>query len=150
MRRVLLVEDEVHKRDEMKQCVQEVYGFEPEIVDGVRGAVMKVMSDDFDLIILDMALSTFGESADDKIKGHDQAQGGIEVLRALNAVKKRTKIIIVTQYPDFSIGNTKVKLKQASKVVKEKYKQDVIGAVLYQYKSQSTLQRIMSILRAHG
>lgn len=150
MSRVLLVEDEVHKRDEMRQCVQEVYGFEPEIVDGVRGAVMKVMEKDYDLIILDMALSTFGESADDKIKGHDQAQGGIEVLRTLNAIKKRAKIIIVTQYPDFNIGNTKVKLKQAPKIVSEKYKQDVIGAVLYHYKSKSTLQRIISILRARG
>lgn len=150
MNRVLLVEDEVHKREEMKQCVLEVYGFEPEIVDGVRGAVVKVMEEDYDIIILDMALPTFGESADDKIKGHDQAQGGVEVLRALNAVKKKTKIVIVTQYPDFYIGNTKVKLKQAPKVVSDKYKQDVIGAVLYHYKSKSTLQRIMSILRSHG
>lgn len=149
MSRVLLVEDEVHKRDEMKQCVLEVYGFEPEIVDGVRGAVMKVMEEDYELIILDMALSTFGESADDKIKGHDQAQGGIEVLRALNAVKKKTKIVIVTQYPDFYIGNAKVKLKQAPKVIRDKYKQDVIGAVLYHYKSKSTLQQIISILRSN-
>jgi len=149
MNRVLLVEDEVHKRDEMKQCVLDVYGFEPEIVDGVRGAVMKVIEEDYELIILDMALSTFGESADDKIKGHDQAQGGIEVLRALNAVNKKTKIVIVTQYPDFYIGNTKVKLKQAPKVISDKYKQDVIGAVLYHYKSKSTLQQIISILRSH-
>jgi len=139
----------VHKRDEMKQCVLDVYGFEPEIVDGVRGAVMKVIEEDYELIILDMALSTFGESADDKIKGHDQAQGGIEVLRALNAVNKKTKIVIVTQYPDFYIGNTKVKLKQAPKVISDKYKQDVIGAVLYHYKSKSTLQQIISILRSH-
>jgi len=149
MNRVLLVEDEVHKRDEMKQCVLDVYGFEPEIVDGVRGEVMKVIEEDYELIILDMALSTFGESADDKIKGHDQAQGGIEVLRALNAVNKKTKIVIVTQYPDFYIGNTKVKLKQAPKVISDKYKQDVIGAVLYHYKSKSTLQQIISILRSH-
>lgn len=150
MRRVLLVEDEVHKRDEMRRCVQEVYGVEPELVDCVRDAVVKVMEEDYDLIILDMALSTFGESSDDKIKGHDQAQGGVEVLRTLHAAKKQTKIIIVTQYPDFLLGSTKVKLKQASKVVVEKYGQEVIGAVLYQYKSISTLQRIMSILRAHG
>ena len=150
MTRVLLVEDEVHKRDEIKQCVLEVFGFEPEIVDGVRGAVMKVVEQNYDLIILDMALSTFGESADDRNKGHDQAQGGIEVLRALNAAKKRAKIIIVTQYPDFDLGSMKVKLKQAPKIVSDKYRQDVVGAVLYQYKSKATLQRITSILRAHG
>lgn len=147
--KVLLVEDEIHKRDEMKQCVQEVYGFSPEIVDGVSSAVLKVMEADYDLIILDMALSTFGESADDKKKGHDQAQGGIEVLRALRLAKKATKVIIVTQYPDFYIGGTKVKLKDSQKIISDKYNQNVIGAVLYHYKSKSTLQRIMSILRAH-
>ncbi len=149
MKSVLLVEDEAHKRDEMRQCVREVYGVEPALVDSVRGAVVKVMEEDFDLIILDMALSTFGENSEDKNKGHDQAQGGIEVLRALHAAKKQTKVLIVTQYPDFLIGSEKVKLKQAPKVVNEKYRQNVIGAVLYHYKSQSTLQRIMSILRTH-
>lgn len=147
--RILLVEDETHKREEMKHCVQEVFGFFPEIVDGVSRAVLQVMEVDFDLIILDMALSTFGESADDKKKGHDQAQGGIEVLRALNLVKKSTKIIIVTQYPDFYIGSTKVKLKDSPKIIAEKYNQNVIGAVLYHYKSKTTLQRIISILSDH-
>ena len=146
--RILLVEDEVHKRDEMRQCVQEVYGFSPEVVDGVSSAVLKVMEADYDLIILDMALSTFGDSADDKNKGHDQAQGGIEVLRALKLAKKSTKVIIVTQYPDFYIGGNKVKLKNSPKIICDKYNQKVVGAVLYHYKSKSTLQRIMSILRS--
>lgn len=147
--KILLVEDEIHKRDEMNKCVKEVYGFSPEIVDGVSSAVMKVMEADYDLIILDMALSTFGESTEDKKKGHDQAQGGIEVLRALKLAKKITKVIIVTQYPDFYIGGVKVKLKDSQKVISDKYSQNVIGAVLYHYKSKSTLQRIMSILRNH-
>lgn len=145
--RILLVEDEVHKRDEMMQCVQQVHGFSPEVVDGVSSAVLKVMEADYDLIILDMALSTFGDSADDKNKGHDQAQGGIEVLRALKLANKSTKIIIVTQYPDFYIGGIKVKLKDSPKIIFDKYNQKVIGAVLYHYKSKTTLQRIMSILR---
>lgn len=148
--KVLLVEDEIHKRDEMKQCVEDVYGFSPDIVDGVSSAVLTVLDLHYDLIILDMALSTFGDSAEDKKKGHDQAQGGIEVLRALKSAKKYTKIIIVTQYPDFYIGGTKVKLKDSIRVVKEKYNQTVVGAVLYHYKSKSTLQKIMSILRAQA
>lgn len=147
--RVLLVEDEIHKRDEMIQCVRDVYNFPPDVVDGVSSAVLKVMEADYDLIILDMALSTFGESADDNKKGHDQAQGGIEVLRALKLAGKTTKVIIVTQYPDFYIGGTKIKLKDSTKIIKARYGQNVIGAALYQYKSQATLQRIMSILRAH-
>ena len=145
--RILLVEDEIHKREEIIQCVQQVYDFSPDVVDGVRSAILKVMEIDYNLIILDMALPTFGDNADDKNKGHDQAQGGIEVLRILNQVKKSTKIIIVTQYPDFKIGGTKVKLKDASKIIFDKYNQNVIGAVLYHYKSKTTLQKIASILR---
>jgi CheY-like chemotaxis protein len=146
--KILLVEDEIHKRDEIIQCVQQVYGFSPDVVDGVRSAILKVMEIDYDLIILDMALPTFGGNADDKNKGHDQAQGGIEILRALNQNNKSAKLIIVTQYPDFYIGGKKVKLKDSPKIILDKYNQIIIGAVLYHYKSKTTLQRIMSILRA--
>ena len=146
--RLLLVEDEPHKRDELIDCINEVFHTQPEVVDGVSQAVLNVMGEKYDLIVLDMALSTFGESADDKQKGHDQAQGGIEVLRALKLKGGATKIIIVTQYPDFYIGGIKVKLKDSPKIIKERYNQNVIGAVLYHYKSKSTLQKIKSILRA--
>lgn len=144
---ILLVEDETHKRDEICKCIMDVYDSTPEIVDGVSSAVLKVMSQNYELIILDMALSTFGESAEDKNKGHDQAQGGIEVLRALKSKNKTTNIIIVTQYPDFYISGKKIKLKDSPKVIKEKYNQNVIGAVLYHYKSQPTLQKIVTLLR---
>jgi CheY-like chemotaxis protein len=148
--RVLLVEDEKHKRDELIQCVKDVFKCEPKIVDSVNDAVLTVKEIDFDIIILDMALSTFGEGSEDNKKGHDQAQGGIEVLRALKSFKKRAKVMIVTQYPDFYIGGVKVKLQNSTKIVEEKYNQIMIGAVLYAYKSKSTLQKIISILRKHS
>jgi len=146
--KVLLVEDEIHKRDEMIQCVREVYNVDPEIVDGVRSAVIKVSNEDFDILILDMALPTFGENSTDQLKGHDQAQGGIEILRTLRYRAKTPKIIIVTQYPDFYIGSQKIKLKHASKIIQDKYGQNVLAGILYKYKSKATLQRIMSILRS--
>lgn len=145
--RILLVEDETHKRDEICGCISDVYETAPVIVDGVSSAVLNVMNFDYDLIILDMALSTFGENSEDKNKGHDQAQGGIEVLRALKSKNKSTKIIIVTQYPDFYIGGKKIKLRDSPQIINEKYNQTVIGAILYHYKSQPTLQKIKKLLR---
>ncbi|WP_232925738.1 hypothetical protein [Pseudomonas rhodesiae] len=148
MMRILLVEDEIHKKDEINSCVLEVFGNLPVMVDSVSSAVLEVKSNDYDLIILDMALSTFGESAGDNKKGHDQAQGGIEVLRALKGYRKQSNILIVTQYPDFFIGGIKVKLKNSPKIICEKYSQRVVGAILYTYKSKPTIQRITSILRS--
>lgn len=145
--KILLVEDETHKRDEIHKCIIDVFPSPPELADCVKIAVLKTMEFDYDLIILDMALSTFGENANDNKKGHDQAQGGIEVLRALKAKNKSTNVIIVTQYPDFYIGGTKVKLKDSPKIIADKYNQKIIGAILYHYKSDVTLRKITNLLK---
>lgn len=145
--KVLLVEDEVHKRAELTDCIVDVFGSPPDHVDSVRNAVLQVIEKDYDLIVLDMALPTFSSNSLDQHKGHDQAQGGIEVLRALKSSRKASKIIIVTQYHDFYIGGSKIKIKDSAKVINEKYNQNVIGAILYKYKSPSTLQKITAILR---
>ena len=47
--KILLVEDETHKREEMKQCSLDAYGVMPDIVDSVSSAVLTVMENDFDL-----------------------------------------------------------------------------------------------------
>lgn len=146
--RILLVEDEVHKRDEVLACVRSVLGVDPEIADSVSGAVLKVMQEAYDLILLDMALSTYGEAAVDNLKGHDQAQGGVEVLRALKMAGKRSKVVIITQYPDFYIGRTKVKLKKSEEIILEKYGQAVVGTILYHYKAPSTASKLGAILKA--
>lgn len=144
---VLLVEDESHKRDELTQCIQEVLGVAPTIVDAVSSAVASVKSNDFDLVVLDMALSTFGESSTDDKKGHDQADGGIEVLRALKSAGRYPKIVIVTQYGDFNIGGKKIKLRDSAKVIRDRYQQEIVSAILYHYKSKATLQKVRAVLR---
>lgn len=145
--KILLVEDEVHKRDEILTCVRSVLGVEPDIADSVSSAVLKVLNEPYDLILLDMALATYGEAAEDNLKGHDQAQGGIEVLRALKMASRKSIIIIITQYPDFSVAGVKVKLKNSKDLILSRYGQVVAGTVLYHYKTPSTMDKLGSILK---
>jgi CheY-like chemotaxis protein len=145
--KILLVEDEVHKRDEILACLRSVLGVEPDISDSVSSAVLRVLEESYSLILLDMALATYGEAAEDNLKGHDQAQGGIEVLRALKMARRKSSIIIITQYPNFSIGGIKVKIKNSKDQIFSRYGQDVVGTVLYQYKSPSVMDKLGSILK---
>jgi CheY-like chemotaxis protein len=134
--KVLLVEDEQHKANDLKRRI--LMGGASErslsIVGGVRDGVLRVLADKFDLIVLDMALPTFAAGGDDTgAGGVAQAVGGVEILRALAMSGKSTNIIIVTQYPEIIIGGERVRLSNASAAILKKYQQRVLGCVLYSY-----------------
>lgn len=137
--RVLLVEDEEHKTTDLLNRLKQstvTNKNEPVVAKSVREAVLKVLSFNFDLIVLDMALPTFSGSAREEGGGGvSQAIGGIEVLRALQSSGKKTSIIVVTQYPEITVSGERLKLSQVSKVVSKRYGQNVLGAVLYSFKT---------------
>jgi CheY-like chemotaxis protein len=149
MIKILLVEDEPHKREELAACLEEFYEGEMELrhVDSVHSAFWDVSAFEFNLIVLDMALPTFTVEGDAAERGFDQAQGGVEVLRALKARGMRSRIIVITQYPDITFGGTRLKLADAPKVLSQRYDQDVIGSVLYKYKSPLNKTKITTLLK---
>lgn len=116
-------------------------------VDSVHAAFWAVSGDEFDLIILDMALPTFSTEGSAAERGYDQALGGVEVLRALKARGMTSKVIIITQYPDITVGGKRLKLGEAANVLSCRYSQDVIGAVLYRYKSPSNSTKLTALLK---
>ena len=149
IKKILLVEDEPHKRDELTICLNEYFREQIKLdyVDSVHAAYWAVSADEFDLIILDMALPTFSAEANAGDRGHDQALGSVEVLRALKARRLRSRVIIITQYPDIAVGGKRLKLAQAPAVLSKRYDQDVIGGVLYKYRSPANATKLISLLK---
>jgi CheY-like chemotaxis protein len=149
MKRVLLVEDELHKREELSSSILLFFAGNVELVhvDSVHAAYWAASADEFDLIILDMALPTFSIDSPVADRGLDQALGGVEVLRALKARGVNCKVIIITQYPDINVGGRRLKLSDAPSVLSKRYSQSVIGAVLYKYKSPSNSSKITALLK---
>ncbi|MCS6622467.1 response regulator [Roseibacterium beibuensis] len=147
--KVLLIEDEPHKRDELSGHLMRYFGsrLELEIADSVKSAIDRVALNDYGLIVLDMALPTFsiGEASSDG--GLDQALGGVEILRSLRAHNKSQRIIIVTQYPDILLSGRRVKIAKAQLALEKKYRQKIIGAVLYKYRSPTNRSKIETLLR---
>lgn len=152
--KVLLIEDEQHKAIDLKARLLEA-GVDIDsliMVSGVRQAVLEVIQTSFDLIVLDMALPTFSKELVESrgSGGIAQAVGGVEVLRALEMRGASTNIIIVTQYPEIVVDSTRVKLHQASKLISRKYRQNVIGAVLYSYNTPEWGVNFDNLIRRIG
>lgn len=147
--KILLVEDESHKQEELTTCLNQFYGERLELshVESVHDAFWAVSIDDFDLVILDMALPTFSTEGATAQRGLDQAQGGVEVLRTLKSRGIRSNIIIITQYPDIAVGGERLKLSSAAPVLSKRYEQNVIGGILYKYRSPSNAIRLAALLK---
>lgn len=149
IKKILLVEDEPHKKEELTASLKGFFKGEAalEHVDSVHAAYWAVSEHHFDLIILDMALPTFTAEEDAAERGFDQAQGGVEVLRALKSRNLKSKIIIITQYPDITFGGKRLKLSEAPKILSQRYGQDVVGSVLYKYRSPSNHTKLAALLK---
>jgi CheY-like chemotaxis protein len=149
IKKILLVEDEPHKKEELTTSIESFFKEEAEIdhVNSVHAAYWAVSDRRFDLIILDMALPTFTAEGNAAERGFDQAQGGVEVLRALKSRNSKSKIIIITQYPDITFGGKRLKLSEAPKILSQRYDQDVVGSVLYKYRSPSNHTKLIALLR---
>lgn len=145
--RVLLVEDEEHKIAHLTECLAEEFGSDGlTTVKSVRDAVRAVYQNNFDLIILDMALPTFAETSDGG--GVAQAVGGVEVLRAMKETGRRCNVVVVTQYHDILINGEQIALKDVPRKIRDRYAINVLGAVLYSYASPAWRTNFLSLLRS--
>ncbi|WP_132665582.1 response regulator [Rhizobium sp. PP-CC-3G-465] len=149
--RVLLVEDEEHKQNDLINRLYKngVRQDQLTVAQGVREAVIEAELQNFDLIVLDMALPTHSKASGSVA----QAVGGVEVLRTLQALGRRSAIIIVTQYPDVIVNGQKVKLQNVAKVLSARYEQEILGGILYSFnmpKWEASFDALVGVVNARG
>lgn len=134
-KKILLVEDEAHKIDRITSVLKRHGSAKDyiQLLSSVTEAIRHLYSSDksADIVILDIALPTFGGLRGGS--GSEQPSGGIEIIRALQAIDSHPSIIIVTQYPEIVISGRSVHLDDISEYVREKYQQNVIAAIAYRY-----------------
>ena len=139
---VLLVEDDVHKSDDIKTTF-----FENDIVHvarSVKEAVCAVEERGYDLIVLDMALPTFRKQVK-SAGGTTQASGGVEVIRAIQRTKVESMVVIVSQYPDLEIDGKYLPLERSPEFLLKRYGVNVVGAVRYEYDDKGWVRKFASL-----
>ena len=141
--RILIVEDDEFKAQHLRPILRG--RGEIVLVQSVREAVVTVLSDDFDLVVLDMALPTFTRSALSS-GGTAQAQGGMEVIRALKSRRATVPVIIVSQYPDLEIEGSFLALQSCPSILRERYGVNLAGAVLFDFDDQSWEETFRELL----
>lgn len=102
--KILLVEDDQFKQELIEGMLKERYSDAAiSLARSVQQAVKLIRNNDYNLIILDIALP----SHDSKAGGAQpisQPAGGIEVLLELSYEERADPVIIVTQYPEIEFN----------------------------------------------
>lgn len=100
MKKILLIEDDENKRNDIVEFLKETYpGKETDIALSFNAGVRKAMKGDYDLMLVDMTLPKF-----DKDKGSNERtlhNGGELLIGYLMDLGISIKSIVITQYDNF-------------------------------------------------
>lgn len=105
--KILLIEDEEHKRTAIARQVSECVG--PELIlvecESLRGGLREVINGNhFDLILLDMSMPGFDSSNENAAFEEPESFAGKEILAQMKLRGIVMPVVIVTQYKAFAKG----------------------------------------------
>lgn len=128
---VLLVEDDEEKRVQLASFAKDVLKSNVVEAKSLNSGVKALSSDDFDLIILDMSMTTFDASPLDKNGGRPQPYGGREILSQMKRRNILTKAVVVTQYDIFGQGDQMTSLRELDEQLTTSFPENYIGSIFY-------------------
>lgn len=102
MKKVLLIEDDDIKANDICNFVEKEYSYNIERQTSINGG-LRALRDKYDFILLDMSLPRFSENS---LKNFEPF-GGIEVIKEIERKKIVVVVIVVTQYAIFGEGALK-------------------------------------------
>lgn len=99
MKKVLLIEDDDIKANDICSFIDEAYPYDIERQFSITGG-LRALRNKFDYILLDMSLPRFSENS---LKNFEPF-GGIEVIKEIERKKIEVDVIVITQYAIFGEG----------------------------------------------
>jgi CheY-like chemotaxis protein len=130
--KILLIEDEEHKRAAIAQQVRECIGEELVIVEceSLRGGLRAIISDEqFDLILLDMSMPGFDSTDKNSAFEEPESFAGKEILAQMKFREIYIPVIVVTQYKAFARGT--IGLEELTTICSEEFPGIFEGAIYY-------------------
>jgi CheY-like chemotaxis protein len=131
MMNILIVEDDEHKVNSISLVLRSFfYNFNPVHAPSLYDARMAITNDNFDLILVDMAIPShpveIGQGSP-----ISYLSGGIEVLLELSFLERKDPCIVITQHPTIEISGNFYNTFDSRKILKERLDCEVLDCIYY-------------------
>jgi CheY-like chemotaxis protein len=128
--KILLVEDDEDKREQLMNFVIEKLGIDFKEARSYQGGLRLIKEEQFDLILLDMTMPTFDISSTEN-GGRSQPFGGEMLLYEIIRREIKSKVIVVTQFDIFGKGDEEITIKDLDLKLSTLFKDTYLGIVQY-------------------
>lgn len=125
---ILIIEDNPLKREKIQEFVSANYRAKLFEAASYNSGLNLVLSERFDLIILDMSMPTF-DRTDVTHGGRFRALAGKEIASKLAKLKRLVPFVVLTGYKDFSVNSQSLSIEQidqSMRLIGDQYKGCII------------------------
>lgn len=133
--KVLIVEDDDFKLEAIQRAIQSPAVSKIEVAKSLRGAMVLLDREEFDFVVLDMAIPSHRSDAG-AVDTYSQPVGGLDVLLFLVAEHRRERVAILTQYPTVEYDRRHVPLDELMEVLRADGVNNVVCAILFSDKGE--------------
>jgi CheY-like chemotaxis protein len=145
-RKILLIEDDQKKIDDIKQFINTNYSyFDLNIKESYQSGLKELIKGQFDLLLLDMSLPTW-ESEEYGAVGIFEKFGGYKIMKEMQRKNKLTRTILITMFDDFGESDLSITLSQIDSMLKESFQSFYIGYVFYNSKQSTWKDKLQLFL----
>jgi len=128
--KILLVEDDEDKREQLISFIKEKIKCDLFEVRSFQSGLKMIKKEHFDLILLDMTMPTFDITPTES-GGRSQPFGGEMLIYEMIRREIAIKVIVVTQFDLFGKGDEEITLKELDLRLANQFKNIYLGAVQY-------------------
>ncbi len=126
--KILLVEDDEDKREDLSSFICEKLTTNLRIARSIQSGKKALKDEKYDLILLDMTIPTFDVSPQEQ-GGRTQPFGGRMLLSEMTRQRIETKVIVVTQFDLFGKGEEEITLHELDMQLKDSFPKIYFGAI---------------------
>lgn len=144
--KILLVEDDQNKRERLSAFLSEIA---PEaqvaLAISYRSAVQKVLTEPWDVLLLDMTLPTYDVS--EREDGFQtEALAGLNVLREMKRKKVDIATIVVTQFETLGEGQERLSLTELRRRLEAEFPGTYRGTIYYSPGESTWMPELRALL----
>jgi len=145
--KILLVEDDNFKADLIVQCLEKQYerAFKYDACETIRNALIALEDNEYDLVLLDMALAGRNTIAGGG-SPNQFPDGGVEILRSMAFDNMKIPVVVITQFPEVLIEGKPTTLGDLPRAIEDDSGFRLTGVVHFEQNSDNWKSKLISLM----